>query len=162
MYSNTRGAVGGRLPVFAFAYWVVNVSAPVSLLLDIPLGVTTRTNRWLAGWPAAICTCAVTEVAVDGSGGLKSPDRLFAVRRVCESLLRTHQQDGRHPTGPPVGFGGSHSGARRKGFAGAVPWRARPCRLRAAVQKKRNRDGRLRRDGLRDGSMKTELPNYDW
>jgi len=32
-----------------------------------------------------------------------------------------HQQDGRHPTGPPVGTGGSHSGARRQGFAGAVP-----------------------------------------
>lgn len=31
------------------------------------------------------------------------------------------QQDGRHPTGPPVGIGGSHAGARRKGFAAAMP-----------------------------------------
>ena len=48
--------------------------------------------------------------------------------RVRQNLLRTHQRDGRHPTGPPVGFGGSHeqcSPAR-------VRWRralmARPCR----------------------------------
>ncbi len=56
--------------------------------------------------------------------------------RVRQNLLRTHQQDGRHPTGPPVGFGGSHGGARRQGFADALPWRAGPCRLRAAVHRR--------------------------
>ena len=39
----------------------------------------------------------------------------------AKGLLGAHQQDGRHPTGPPVGIGGSHSGARRQGFAGAAP-----------------------------------------
>jgi putative transposase len=38
--------------------------------------------------------------------------------QVCSEL---HQQDGRQPTGPPVNFCRSHSGARRQGFAGAVP-----------------------------------------
>jgi putative transposase len=40
---------------------------------------------------------------------------------VRKHLLRTHQQDGRHPTGPSVGRSGSHAGARRQGFANAVP-----------------------------------------
>ena len=55
--------------------------------------------------------------------------------RVRQNLLGAHQRDGRHPTGPPVGSGGSHSGARWQGSADAVPGRARPCQLRAAVQR---------------------------
>jgi hypothetical protein len=64
--------------------------------------------------------------------------------QVCSEL---HQQDGRQPTGPPVNFCRSHSGARRQGFAerravtGAHLSAARRC------AEKHFRDGRLRRDG---------------
>ena len=69
------------------------------------------------------------------------------------------------PTGPPVRIRESHSGARRQGFAGAVPWRARPCQLRAAVQCYRSSRRAAPAGWLQDSSMKTknrDFPNYDW
>jgi hypothetical protein len=52
---------------------------------------------------------------------------------VRESLLRTHQQDGRHPAGPPVELSGRTAVLAGKGSLRRAK-AARPCPLRAAVQ----------------------------
>jgi putative transposase len=51
------------------------------------------------------------------------------------------------PPGPPVRAGGSHSGARTQGFAGAAPKTGAPLPAVRRRAEKHNRDGRLRRDG---------------
>ena len=51
------------------------------------------------------------------------------------------------PPDPPVSIGGSHSGARRQGFAVAAPESGAPLPAPRRRAEKRNRDGRLRRDG---------------
>jgi putative transposase len=71
----------------------------------------------------------------------------FAKHRSEQTPLGAHQWDGRHPAGPPVGLGESHSGAR----SARVRWRrALNGRARAGSAPpcpERFRDGRLRRDG---------------
>ena len=72
----------------------------------------------------------------------RTPDE-FA--KICSELTSGMQLA--NPTGPPVGFGGSHGSARQQGFAGAVPRWARPLRAPRRRAEECDRDGRLRRDG---------------
>jgi putative transposase len=51
------------------------------------------------------------------------------------------------PPNPPVSMGGSHVGARGQGFADAAPKNGAPLSAPRRRADKRDRDGRLRRDG---------------